>query len=196
MFEHRFRATTWWPPSHFPPPLHLEIWWPLNRFFSFKNLMCRNPSLGLATKIMACKGAGQEGSPGVTSHALESVGKCEGMNTQILKWVPIWELESRWTPKFSKNNFKGQNPLDWGVHYIIGKILERRCLKWFHMTHLDTSNTSYGQKKGWTIWLPTTKSRESPWSPCVQVTCDILLESSWWVLHLCFRPHFNQRSAH
>jgi hypothetical protein len=33
------------------------------------------------------------------------------------------------------------------------KLLERKCLKWVHMTHLDTSNTSYGQKKG----------RESNW---------------------------------
>ncbi len=27
--------------------------------------------------------------------------------------------------------------------------MERRCLKWARMTHLDTLNTSYGQKKGW-----------------------------------------------
>ncbi len=27
-------------------------------------------------------------------------------------------------------------------------ISKCRCLKWAHMTHLDTSNTSYGQKKG------------------------------------------------
>jgi len=33
------------------------------------------------TKARACKGAGQEGSLGVTSHALGSVGECEGMNT-------------------------------------------------------------------------------------------------------------------
>jgi hypothetical protein len=44
-----------------------------------------NPSLGLATKARACKVAGQEGSPGVTSHAPESVGKCEGMNPRTPK---------------------------------------------------------------------------------------------------------------
>ncbi len=27
--------------------------------------------------------------------------------------------------------------------------MERRCLKWVRMTHLNISNTSYGQKKGW-----------------------------------------------
>jgi hypothetical protein len=86
--------------------------------------------------------------------------------------LPPWELESQWTPKSSKNdygakthwieeflilskynNYKGQNPLDSRIFYIIKKLLELRCLKWARMTHLDTSNTSYGQKKG----------RESNW---------------------------------
>jgi hypothetical protein len=43
--------------------------------------------------------------------------------------------------------------MDWRILYIIGKLLKRRCLKWARMTHLDISNTSYGQKKG----------RESNW---------------------------------
>ncbi len=34
------------------------------------------------------------------------------------------------------------------VFYIIENLLQRRCLKWACMTHLDISNTSYGQKKG------------------------------------------------
>jgi hypothetical protein len=34
--------------------------------------ICRNPSLGLVTKAMACKGVGQKGSPDVTSHAFGS----------------------------------------------------------------------------------------------------------------------------
>jgi hypothetical protein len=32
--------------------------------------------------------------------------------------------------------------------YIIGKLLERRCLKSACIAHLDIWNTSYGQKKG------------------------------------------------
>jgi hypothetical protein len=55
---------------------------------------------------------------------------------------------ANWTPKFSNNDYRGQNPLEWSVFYIIGKPLERRCLKWACMTHLDTFNISYGQKKG------------------------------------------------
>jgi hypothetical protein len=35
----------------------------------------------------------------------------------------------------------------WQVLYIIEKLLERRCLKWACITHLDIWNTSYGQKK-------------------------------------------------
>jgi hypothetical protein len=37
------------------------------------------------TKVRACKGAGQEGSPEVTSHAHGSVGECEGMNLHTPK---------------------------------------------------------------------------------------------------------------
>jgi len=41
------------------------------------------------------------------------------------------------------------------------------------------------------IWLPTTKSRESTRFPCVQVKCDILLESFRGELQLWFRPHLD-----
>jgi len=37
------------------------------------------------TKARACKVIGQKGTPGVTPHALESVGNCEGMNPHIPK---------------------------------------------------------------------------------------------------------------
>jgi hypothetical protein len=36
----------------------------------------------------ACKGASQEGSLGVTSHATGSVGECERMNPHTPKWTP------------------------------------------------------------------------------------------------------------
>jgi hypothetical protein len=83
-----------------------------------------------------------------------------GVQKSVREWtltlpreLPLWEVESQWTPEFLESDFKGQNPLDWCVPYIIGKLLERRCLKWVRMTHLDTWNTSYAQKKG----------RESNW---------------------------------
>jgi hypothetical protein len=55
-------------------------------------------------------------------------------------------------------------------------------------------------KEGWKIklpnWLLTTRSRESPQFPCVQVACNIQLEKSQWGLQPCFRPHLDQRFAH
>jgi hypothetical protein len=79
-----------------------------------------------------------------------------GVQESVREWtltlpseLPPWELESQWTPESSESNCRGQNPLYWGVPYIIEKIFEIKCLKLVCMTHLDTSNTSYGQKKGW-----------------------------------------------
>jgi len=56
--------------------------------FFVGNVLCHNPNLGLVTKAKACKGAGQEGSPKVTSHASTSVGVWEGMNPHIPKSTP------------------------------------------------------------------------------------------------------------
>jgi len=129
---------------------------------------CRNLNLGLTTKARACKGACQEGSPGVTFHAPWSVGECDGMSLTLPSELPLWELESWWIPKFSDNDCRYQNPFDWKLLYIIGKLLERRCLKWVFMTHLGNYNKSYGQKKG--------------------------LESNWqfdsWPLKVMNRPEF------
>jgi hypothetical protein len=61
-----------------------------------------------------------------------------------------------------------------------------------HLQHKLWSKERPGVKLA--IWLPTTKSRESPWSLCVQVECDTPLKSSWRGLQLCFRLHPNRRS--
>jgi len=44
------------------------------------------------------------------------------------------------------------------------------------------------------VWLPTTKSRESTSSQCLQMECNGAMESSWGELQLWFRPHSNRRS--
>jgi len=67
----------------------------------------------------------------------------------FLRQLPLWEMESRWTPKTLESDCKGQNSMACGVLYIIGKLLEFKFLKWARITHLDIWNTSYGQKKGW-----------------------------------------------
>jgi hypothetical protein len=43
------------------------------------------------------------------------------------------------------------------------------------------------------IWFPTSKRQKSTQFPCVQVACDISLESSQQGLQIFFRPHCNQR---
>jgi hypothetical protein len=53
---------------------------------------CRNPSFGLATKAKGLQRCGPRGSPGVTSHTLGSVGKCEGVNPHTPKATPTWEM--------------------------------------------------------------------------------------------------------
>jgi hypothetical protein len=69
---------------------------------------CRNPSFRLVTKVKVWEGAGQKGRPGVASHAPGSAKECEGMNPHIPKELPLWELESRWIPEFSKGDCRGK----------------------------------------------------------------------------------------
>jgi len=60
-----------------------------------------------------------------------------------------------------------------------------------HMQHKLWSKEGPGVKLA--VWLPTTKSRESTRSRCVQVECDTPLKRSWWGLQVCFRPCPNRR---
>jgi len=119
-------------------------------------LNCRNPSLGSRPRLRCCEVAGQEEArelrqeearelrqeeaweshhilPGV----LESVREYEGVNPHTPKATPTWEMESRWTFETSESDCRGQNSMDCGVLYIIGKLLKRRCLKWARIAHLD-----------------------------------------------------------
>ncbi len=72
-----------------------------------------------------------------------------GMNPTLPNELPLWELESQWTPEFSEGDCRGWNSLDWEVPSIIGKLLKHWGLKWARMTHLGFWNISYGQKKDW-----------------------------------------------
>jgi hypothetical protein len=108
---------------------------------------CRSPNLGLTPRQgFARLWAKRE--------AQESYLVLPRMQKSVKEWtltlpseLPLWELESQWTPEPSEGDRKGQNPSVWRVLYIIEKLLKRRCLKWARMTHLDIWNTSYGQKK-------------------------------------------------
>jgi hypothetical protein len=101
------------------------------------------------TKARVCKGWAQK-SHFMIPRVQKSVRE---WTFTLLSELSFWELESQWIPEFLEGDYRGQNSLDWNVPYIIEKFLERQCLKWVHMSHLNTQNTSYGQKKG----------RESNW---------------------------------
>jgi hypothetical protein len=126
--------------------LAFRILWIAKKHFHH---LCRNPSLELVTKAKVCEGPGQEWT-------WESHFMLSGVQESVREWTltlpsefPLWELDFQWISKSLKGNSKGQNSLTWKVPYILGNLLELKCLKWARMTHLDTSNTSYGQKKGW-----------------------------------------------
>jgi hypothetical protein len=119
----------------------------------FNDAICRNPSLGLATKVRGCKVVGQEGDPRAP-HMLPGVQRVWGnepSHSQLNSHVGSWSPER--TPESLERYFRGQNSSPRWVLYIIGKLLKCRCVKWACIAHLDIWNTSYGQKKG----------RESNW---------------------------------
>jgi len=72
---------------------------------------CHNPKPRLATKAKGLQGYGPRESPGVTPHVPTSARECEGMNPHTPKGVQLWKLESSWTFKFLKGDFRGQNSM-------------------------------------------------------------------------------------
>jgi len=119
-------------------------------FFIIHNVydMCHNLNFGLVTKTRAWKGVGRKYSPGVTFTFPGVWESLKEWTYTLPNGLPFRELESQWTSKSSNNDLKGQSSLDWKLPYTIENFLRCRCLKWAHMIHLNTYNTSYGQKKG------------------------------------------------
>jgi len=99
-------------------------------------------------------------------------------------------MESRWTLETSESDLRGQISMACGALYIIGKILKRRCLKWARIAHLEIWNTSYDQMKGRESNCQFDSQPEK-----VGNRPEIPLESSRRELQLCFRTHFDSRSA-
>jgi hypothetical protein len=63
---------------------------------------------------------------------------------------------------------------------------------------LTTLSLEWFKKKTTPFWIlkrlvSTTKSRELTRPRCMQVECNIMLESFWRKLQLCYKPHPNQR---
>ncbi len=112
--------------------------------------LCRNPSLGLATKTKACKVAGQMGGPRVISHALGSAKSVREWTLTLPSELPLWELEFEIDFWIFKARLQGSKPIGLKIFfYIIENILKFKCIKWAPMTHMDIWSTSYDQKKGW-----------------------------------------------
>jgi hypothetical protein len=112
-------------------------------------------ALGSRPRQGNCKVVGLVVDPGVTSHAPGSAKSVREWTLTLPSELPWWELVrvgESWSPKgtakTSKSNLKGQNSMACGAFYMIENLLERRCLKWSRIAHLDIWNTSYGQKKG------------------------------------------------
>jgi hypothetical protein len=71
--------------------------------------------------------------------------------TLTLPKMGTWE--SSGTPANLELDYRDHYTSPWGVLYIVGKVLKRRCRKWPHMSHSNIWSTSYVRKKG----------RESNW---------------------------------
>jgi len=108
-------------------------------------------------------------------------------------------MESQWTPKTSETDLRGQISMNCGVLYIIGKLLERRCLKWARIAHFEHLKHKLWPKEGAgsrTANL-TPDQKKSGIDP-IYLAADNgphTLESSRQELQLCFRSHFDPRSA-
>jgi hypothetical protein len=124
--------------------------------------------------------------------------ECEKVLESVREWtftlprqLPLWEMESRWTPETSESDCRGQTSMDYGVLYIIGKLLERRCLNGLTWLIWNLKHKLWPKERPGVelpVWLPTTKSQESTFSWCPIQECNTALESSRQELQLCFRP--------
>jgi len=89
------------------------------------------------TKARACKVVSQEGSLGVMPHTLGSVGKCEGMNPHTSKGASTLGVRILVDFRIFRERPKGSKTNGLKIYLYNEKLLERRCLKWVHMIHLD-----------------------------------------------------------
>jgi hypothetical protein len=141
------------------------------------------------------EGCGPRGSLKVTPHAPRSVRKFEGMNPHTPKATPILRdgvlVDFRIFRRQSQGSkLNGLKSFLYHWKDLGTKMSKMRSHNPFgHLKHKLWPTKRSGVKLP--IWLPTIKSWESTQFRCVQVTCDIPLESSQQGLQLYFRLHFN-----
>jgi hypothetical protein len=108
---------------------------------------CRNPSLELAIKAKGFARLRAKRKP-------ESHTACSRECRRVLGNEPSHSQGNSHFGKWSPGGFSNLQraitrvKTQWLEEFLISlKLLERRCLKWVRMTHLDIRNTSYDQKK-------------------------------------------------
>jgi len=120
-------------------------------------------TLGSRPRQRACKGASQVEARESHFHAPESAKECGERTFTLPSELPLWELESQWTPKCSENDCKDQNQMTRTILYIIGKLLKHRCLKWARIGHLKHKLWPKERPKiKLTVWFLTTKVKNHP----------------------------------
>jgi len=129
-----------------------------------------------------------------------SAKECEGKNPHTPKWIPMLEVGipvdswmfGEWLWGSKPNGSKS-----FLYHWIFFETyISKMGLHhpFWHLKHNLWPKERSGIKLA--VWLLTTKSRELTRFPCVQVACYIPLKSSRRGLQLCFRHHYDRRSAH
>jgi hypothetical protein len=128
------------------------------------------PALGLQLKQGLAKVRAKK-------EARESHFMFPGVQESVKEWtltlpseLPLWKLKSRWTLEFLESDYRGQNPLNWGVPYIIGKLLEHRCLK-----GLAKSNCKGWKPLNWRVFYIIGKLLERI---CLKWVCKERLQGS------------------
>jgi len=159
--------------------------------FFIVHLICRNLSLGLATKARVDKVAGQKGSPGMKESVREWTFTLPRQFT-LGDRVPVDSRIFTGGFQWSKLHGSKSSLYQWkDIGTYMSKMDSHHPFG--HLKHKFWPKERSGVKLA--VWLSTTKSRESTWFTCVQVAYNILLKSSQRGLQLCFRPHLHRRST-
>ncbi len=95
----------------------------------YYDIICHNPSFGLATKARACKSAGQEGGPKGTSYTPGSVGECERISLHTPKWALIWGVGVSMDSWIFKEQLQESKPTRLKSYLYHWKALETKMSK-------------------------------------------------------------------
>jgi len=124
-------------------------------------IVCHNLSIGLATKASVYKGVGRKKSSKVKSHALRSVGECEGMNPHTPKWAFTLGVGILMDFQTFRDQLQGSKPIGLRSSLYHWKALETLSKMNSH-DPFGHFNHKYSQKKGvgvkLAIWFQTIKN--------------------------------------